>query len=243
MLRKIVLWLALACACAAGAAHANEEAIRKALAEMWGNQVEVEGITKTSILGLYEVRIATEKGKAIVYSDETARYFFLGEIIDNETQTNLTDQRLRKLNAIRFADLPLAQAFKIVRGKGTRQIAYFADPRCPYCRRFDQELAKIDDVTVHVFLLPIIASDSAAVSKAIWCAPDRGKAWVDLMLKQIEPPAAKPNCDTPIEKNLALGQKYRINGTPTFVFADGRRESGAMPAARLSKMLDEASRK
>ena len=243
MLRRIVVWLALACACAAGAAHANEEAVRKAIVEMLGTEAKVEGIAKTGILGLYEVRIGTEEGTRIVYTDEAARYFFIGNILDNETQANLTELRLRKLNAIRFADLPLAQAFKIVRGKGSRQIAYFADPRCPYCRRFDQELAKIDDVTVHVFLLPIIASDSAAVSKAIWCAPDRGKAWLDLMLKQIDPPPAKANCDTPIEKNLALGQKYRISGTPTFVLADGQRTSGAMTAARLSKLLDEVGRR
>ena len=98
-------------------------------------------------------------------------------------------------------------------------------------------------MTVRVFLLPIVASDSPAVSRAIWCAPDRGKAWLDLMLNKVEPPAAKANCATPIEKNLALGEKYRINGTPTFVLADGQLISGLLTAPRLSKMLDEASRK
>jgi len=241
MLRKLALALALACAVTA--AHANEEAIRKAVAEMLGSAVRVEGVTKTGILGLYEVRLATEEGARIVYTDEAANYFFVGNVIDNRTQTDLTEARIRKLNAIRFADLPLAQAFKIVRGKGTRQLAYFSDPRCPYCKRFDQELTKVDDVTVHVFMIPIIAADSAAVSKAIWCAPDRSKAWLDLMLNEIAPPAPKANCETPLEKNLALGKKHRINGTPTLIFADGQRVAGMMPAARLSKMLDETSRK
>jgi len=241
MLRKLLVSLALACAVTA--AHANEEAIRKAVAGLLGDQVKVEGVTKTGILGLYEVRLTTEEGMRIVYTDEAASHFFIGSIYDNKTQTDLTEARMRKLNAIRFADLPLGQAFKIVRGKGTRQLAYFSDPRCPYCRRFDQELTKVDDVTVHVFLIPIIAPDSAAVSKAVWCAPDRSKAWLDLMLKEVEPPAPKANCDTPLEKNIALSKKYRINGTPTLIFADGQRVAGMMPAARLSKMLDEASRK
>jgi thiol:disulfide interchange protein DsbC len=179
----------------------------------------------------------------IVYTDEAASYFFIGNIYDNKTQTDVTELRMRKLNAIRFADLPLGQAFKIVRGKGTRQLAYFSDPRCPYCRRFDQELTKVDDVTVHVFMIPIIAPDSAAISKAVWCAPDRSKAWLDLMLNEVAPPAPKANCETPLEKNLAFGKKHRINGTPTLFFADGQRVAGLMPAARLSKMLDEASRK
>ena len=241
MLRKLAVSLALACAVTA--AHANEEAIRKAVAEMLGSQVKVEGVTKTGILGLYEVRLTTEEGVRIVYTDEAANYFFVGNIIDNTTQTDLTEARMRKLNAIRFADLPLAQAFKIVRGKGTRQLAYFSDPRCPYCKRFDQELTKVDDVTVHVFMLPIIAPDSAAISKAVWCAPDRSKAWLDLMLREVAPPAPKANCETPLEKNLALSKKFRINGTPTLVFADGQRVAGMIPAGRLSKMLDEASRK
>jgi thiol:disulfide interchange protein DsbC len=241
MLRKLAVSLALACAVTA--AHANEEAIRKAVAGLLGDQVKVEGVTKTGILGLYEVRLATEEGTRIVYTDEAAGYLFIGSIYDNKTQTDLTEARMRKLNAIRFADLPLAQAFKIVRGKGTRQLAYFSDPRCPYCRRLDQELTKVDDVTVHVFLIPIIAADSAAISKAVWCAPDRSKAWLDLMLKEVAPPAPKANCETPIEKNLAFSKKHRINGTPTLVFADGQRVAGLMPAARLSKMLDEASKK
>jgi thiol:disulfide interchange protein DsbC len=241
MLRKLAAALALACAVTA--AHANEEAVRKGVATLLGDQVKIDGITKTGFLGLYEVRIATEEGTRIVYTDEAASYFFIGNIYDNKTQTDITESRLRRLNAIRFADLPLAQAFKVVRGKGSRQLVYFSDPRCPYCRRLDQELAKVDDVTVHVFLIPIIAPDSAAVSKAVWCAPDRGKAWLELMLNEVEPPAPKANCDTPLEKNLALSRKYRINGTPTMVFPDGQRVAGLMSAARLSKMLDETSKK
>ena len=130
-----------------------------------------------------------------------------------------------------------------MRGKGTRQLAYFSDPRCPYCKKFDQALQDVDDVTVHVFLIPIIAPDSAAASKAVWCAPDRAKAWLDLMLNEVAPPAPKANCETPIERNLGLSRKYRINGTPTLVFADGQRVSGVLSAARLSKMLDEAGKK
>jgi len=238
MLRIFILCLALAWA---AATSASEEAIRKAVEAMLGSEVKVEGITKTGILGLYEIRLATEEGVKIIYTDEGANYYFLGNIVDNKTQTDLTEARLRRLNAIRFADLPLAQAFKIVRGKGSRPLAYFSDPRCSFCKRFEQELAKLDDVAVHVFLLPVIAPDSAAISKAVWCAPDRSKSWLDLMLNGVAPPPARANCEAPLDKNIALSQKYRINGTPTLVFADGQRVAGMMSAARLSKMLDEAS--
>jgi thiol:disulfide interchange protein DsbC len=237
MLRKLAVSLALACAVTA--AHANEEAIRKAVAGLLGDQVKVEGVTKTGILGLYEVRLATEEGTRIVYTDEAAGYLFIGSIYDNKTQTDLTEARMRKLNAIRFADLPLAQAFKIVRGKGTRQFAYFSDPRCPYCKKFDQELVKMDDITVHVFMLPIISPESGPLSRAVWCSPDRAKAWQDLMLKDIKP-TANGNCPNPIDRNLELGKKLRVNGTPTLVFVDGQRLSGWRPAPQLSQLLDQA---
>jgi thiol:disulfide interchange protein DsbC len=237
MMRKLLFLALLGFALAA---QADEAAIRKAVEGFLGSEAKIEGVAKAGFLGLYEVRIATPEGTQILYTDEQGSHLIIGHVYDPKTETNLTEARLRKLNAIRFADLPLAQAFKIVRGKGRRQLAYFSDPRCPYCKRLDQELTKVDDVTVHVFLLPIIARDSAAVSKAVWCSPDRAKAWLDLMLRGVEP-TAKTTCDTPIEKNLGLGQKYRINGTPTLIFADGQRISGAMPAERLSKLLADVA--
>ncbi|HKC43012.1 MAG TPA: DsbC family protein [Burkholderiales bacterium] len=232
--------LAVLLAAVAVAARADEAAIRKAVEAFVGGDAKVEGIEKAGFLDLYEVRIATREGTRILYTDEGVTHIIIGSVYDAKTEADLTDARLRKLNAIRFDELPLAQSFKIVRGNGTRQLAYFSDPRCPYCRKFDQALQDVDDVTVHVFLIPIIAPDSAAAAKAVWCSPDRAKAWLDLMLKGIEPPAPKASCETPLDKNLALSRKYRINGTPTLIFADGQRVAGWMPADRLSKMLTEA---
>ncbi len=226
----------------AAAARADEAAIRKAAEALLADGAKIEAISKAGFLGLYEVRLSTPEGARILYTDEDGTYFFIGRVIEGKTQTDLTEARERKLNAIRFEDLPLAQAFKIVRGKGTRQLAYFSDPRCPYCRKFDQELTRVDDVTVHVFLIPIIAPDSGAISKAVWCSPDRSKAWLELMLNGVQP-TAKATCDTPIDKNLALSRKYGINGTPTLIFADGQRVSGWMPADKLSKMLADVAKR
>jgi thiol:disulfide interchange protein DsbC len=233
MTRLFVLLVLLG---AAAAARADEAEIRKAAEALLADGAKVEGVAKAGFLGLYEVRLSTPEGARILYTDEHGTHFFVGSVIEAKTQNDITEARLRKLNAIKFEDLPLAQAFKIVRGKGTRQLAYFSDPRCPYCRKFDQELTRVDDVTVHVFLIPIIAPDSASISKAVWCSPDRSKAWLDLMLNGVQP-TAKGTCDTPIEKNVALSRKYGINGTPTLIFADGQRVSGWMPADKLSKML------
>ena len=36
---------------------------------------------------------------------------------------------------------------------------------------------------------------------------------------------------------VELGRKYRINGTPSLVFEDGKRVPGALPAEQVEKQL------
>jgi thiol:disulfide interchange protein DsbC len=45
-------------------------------------------------------------------------------------------------------------------------------------------------------------------------------------------------CDTgALSRNLALGKKHRVNGTPSIVFEDGKRIPGAMGAEGIEKQL------
>ena len=193
--------------------------------------VKVDAVTKTPYLGLYEVHVGTE----IIYTDAKMTYIFSGNIIDAKTMQNLTEKRLSELNAIKWDDLPLDAAFKTVRGNGKRLLAVFVDPNCPYCKRFEKDLAKVDDITVYTFLFPILSQDSKQKAQAIWCSADKSKAWNDLMLNGKVPAAA--SCDTPIEKNLAFARKNNITGTPTLVFVNGERVPGAVSSEQLEKML------
>ena len=202
-------------------AQANEALIRKTL-ESRLQGVKVEGVVKTPYLGLWEVRVGDE----LLYTDEKVSYIFSGNVLDGRNMKNLTEERLQKLTAIKFEDLPFSQAFKVVRGNGRRQLAIFEDPNCGFCKRFEQDLAKLDDVTVHVFLYPILSQNSVDKSKAVWCSSDRAKAWSDLMLGSGTPSASR-GCDNPVDKNIELGRRMRIDGTPTTFLANGQRIVGA----------------
>jgi len=216
--------------------------VRKGVKAFLGEEAKIEGISRAGFLGLYEVLVVRSEGLRILYTDAQAQYFIFGSVIEAKSQTNFTEARLRKLNAISFADLPLDQAVKIVRGKGTRPLAYFADPRCQYCKRFDQELTQVDDVTVYVFLLPIIAKDSAAVSTAVWCSPDRAKAWLELAAApQPKVSPAGTSCPTPLDKVHELGRKLGVNSTPTLFLANGERLSGGLGPDDLKELLDRAA--
>jgi thiol:disulfide interchange protein DsbC len=236
MLKRLVVLvllgpvLALAQAAEPAGRLTNEAIIKRTLENRMGG-VKVEAVAKTPYLGLYEVRLDGE----ILYTDEKMNYIFSGNIIDAKTMQNITEKRLRDLTAIQWENLPLDAAVKTVRGNGKRTLAIFSDPNCPYCKRFEKDLAKVDDVTIYTFLYPILSQDSHEKSKAVWCSADKSKAWSELMLNGTVPTAAR--CDTPIENNLALGRKYRVTGTPTLIFANGERVPGAIAAEQIEKLL------
>jgi len=235
MLRTLALLLALC----ATAAVANEAAIRKALEAKIGAS-KIEGIQPSPIPGLFEVRVRTANGPQILYTDATGTHLIDGSIYHIASGRDLTEERLRKLTAIRFEALPLDQAVKIQRGSGRRTLVMFSDPYCPYCQQFELTLQKIDDIVVYVFMYPVIRPQNADHSKAVWCSPDRAKAWLELAI-QHKRPAAAADCDNPVEKNLELGRSLRVTSTPTLILPTGERIAGGLPLADLQDLLDQAA--
>ena len=235
-----ILFAALALSTTLGAtlqAHAGEAEIRKNLAERIPQFARIDEVRKAPLPGLYEVRI---NGFEIFYTDEQGNYLLQGNLIDVKARKNLTEERLAKLSEIDFDTLPVKDAFKIVRGNGKRKLAVFEDPNCGYCKQFERDLVNVDNVTVYLFLYPVLGQDSVNKSRDIWCAKDKVKAWNDWMVKNVTPTTAA--CDTAaITRNREYGQKYNITGTPTLIFADGSRAPGAIPAAQVEKQLAAAN--
>lgn len=212
---------------------APEDDIRAALKERLPNLPAIDEVSKTPMKGLYEVRV---NGSEIFYTDAKGEFLIQGELIDTRARVNLTEKRQERLSALPFDKLPVKDAFTIVRGKGERQMAIFADPNCGFCKRYEQELATLDNVTLHVFLYPILGPDSQVKSQHIWCAADKGKAWEDWMLRGVRPTPAQ--CDTAaLARNVSFGQTYRISGTPTTFVASGARLTGAVGIADVEKAL------
>ena len=217
-------------------ALAQEPLIRKNLAARLPNLPSIDEVRKTAMPGLYEIRINQSD---IFYTDAKGDFLIQGSLIDTQAKLDLTEQRVNKLSAVSFDQLPLKDAFTIVRGNGKRKLVVFEDPNCGYCKRFERDLDKITDVTVHVLLYPILSADSADKSRNIWCAKDQGKSFTDWMVKDITPAEAK--CDaSAVARNVEFGKKARITGTPTLFFANGSRVPGAIPTDRIEKLLNES---
>ena len=230
---KTLLHTSIAIACMH--THAQDAALKKNLLERVPQLQSVDEIRKTDIPGIFEVRV---NGTDIIYTDAKANYLIQGSLIDTRSRRNLTEERVEKLSAIQFDTLPFKDALTIVRGNGQRKLAVFQDPNCGYCKRFERDLQKVDNVTIYMFLYPVLGEDSKEKSKAIWCARDKTATWLDWMVRDLPPPAAAAMCDSsPIERTLAFGRKHKIQGTPTLVFSNGARVPGAIDSKQVEKQL------
>ena len=240
MLGGIVLLMglpALALDVSKSEAAARELATVKKLLEARFPGAPISNVSKSPYFGLYEAQLDDR----MLYTDAKVNYVLVGSVYDTATRTNLTEQRMRKMNRVAWESLPLELAIKKVKGDGSRKLAVFADADCPFCKRLETEMKGLDNVTVYTFLFPLdqLHPDAARKSARIWCAPDRQKAW-DEWFDSAKLPDNKGECATPIAQTAALGQKFHVVATPTLIFADGTVVPGALPLDRLEAEMKQA---
>lgn len=194
---------------------------------------KITAVRESQIKGIYEVIM----GRNAAYTDETARYMIFGHMFDMKEQKDLTAETIDDLTRIDTSALNEQDAIKIIRGKGERKIYVFSDPDCPHCKRLEHELSKLDNVTIYNFLYPleVLHPDARRKAEAIWCAKDRAKAWNEFMANGKLPKAGR--CETPIDRNLRLGNTLGINGTPTIIFDNGVIVPGVLPAVEIERRL------
>ena len=221
-------------ACSASAAD-DSAAVKKRFTERFPER-NVVSVNATPLNGIYEVVM---QGRQIVYTDTRTDFIFVGDMVDVKKRQSLTEQRMNELSKVDWKALPLDLAVKEVRGNGSRSLAVFSDPDCPFCKKLEQDsLAKLDNVTIYTFLLPLteLHPDAARKSAQIWCATDRTAAWLDLM-RHNKAPQGAASCDTPLARIQTLAKTLGISGTPGLVFPSGKLVPGAISQAEIEKLL------
>lgn len=216
-------------------AHADEASIRKNLAERYPNAPKIISVNPTPLPGIFEVYTDNR----LLYTDANADYLMMGTLVDTRARVNLSQQRLLELKAVKFDSLPFEHAFTLVKGKGERRIAVFSDPDCPFCRELEKELVKLDNLTVHLFLMPLadLHPQAVGIAEAVWCAEDRAQAWRAYMLDGVKPKAGK-TCASPLKDIAKLAAEMNINGTPAIILPNGRILPGAVSSAQLEALLN-----
>jgi thiol:disulfide interchange protein DsbC len=236
MRKSIVVSLATFLVSVAGVASASpsntETELAARLKELYPS-TRITAVRQSEVAGLFEVTM----GRNVAFTDTSGRFFVFGHLFDMREQKDLTAQRLSDINRIDFTQLPLQDAIKTVRGDGSRMLAVFSDPDCPYCKGLESELAKLNNVSIFTFLYPLEGLHPEAKGKAerVWCAPNPAKAWTELM--STGKVAESPKCATPIERINQLANSLGINGTPMMILQDGSLIPGAAPAAEIDRRL------
>lgn len=218
-----------------GNSPGSDAALKKRLEARLG--ASIDSITRLPVAGLLEVRIDQD----IFYTDATGNYILVGNLIDLRSRENLTRKRVEAIKqaalpSFKFTELPLDDAVKVVKGNGKRRVAIFEDPNCVFCKRLEKSIHDLGDVTLYVFLYPVLGPDSLAKSRQVWCAPDRAKAWTEWMQNGTAL-TGEGACQTPLDKTLELGKKLKVEGTPTLFFPSNKRVEGAIEPAELEKLL------
>ncbi|OLZ79015.1 Probable thiol:disulfide interchange protein DsbC precursor [Chromobacterium violaceum] len=232
-LSSAMLMSLAACSQAAGG---NVEDVKKAFLNHFPGK-QVKSVSATPVKGIYELVV---DGRQVVYVNSDASYLFVGDLIDAKNKESLTERKMAELSKVDFNALPFQYAFKDVRGKGERKMAVFTDPDCPFCKKLERESLKdIDNVTIYTFLYPLtqLHPDAMRKSKQIWCSSDKAAAWTAFM-RDGKPLSGPDNCDTPLDKIQALGEKMGITGTPALVFANGRMVPGAIDGGDIEQLLN-----
>lgn len=229
--RLVPLALSLTALCSAPSFAAPEsEAIALAVEKTF--QSKPESVKKMPMLGLWEVIVK----KKIFYVDASVRYVFAGHILDTKKNRDITQERLTELSKISWKSLPLDDAIKVVYGKGQRRLAVFTDTRCAYCRLLEQSIRQVGNVTVYNFLHPTPLSRS--LSRKIFCAQNPAKAYQDYMLDGKEPEGEANKCDaSALDRNVSLGRRLGVAGTPVIIFEDGTTQAGSLAPNDLQARL------
>jgi thiol:disulfide interchange protein DsbC len=185
-------------------------------------------------LGLYEVVINGQ----VLYVSRNYRYLFVGKVIDIQTMSAIGGTRADSSWIMNFAALNPADAIKI--SSGSRSLAVFFDPECPFCKKELGELSTLRDVAVYIYLYPLTELHPSAKHAAgsIWCAKDRVRALFDLSAR-----AKEPDCKTPVDRNTAFAAAHHIAGTPTIILDNGKALSGFIEAPVITHLMEREDQK
>lgn len=184
---------------------------------------------------LEKLDVITEKNRDAYFQ----HWIFGGVFYDMKNQIDLTAPMKKLARMVDVTKFPLENAILREKGKAENTLYVFTDPRCPFCKKLEEELVKLDNVRIYTFLTPLTSlhPDAKEVSAGILCAKDKAQAFEDFMLKgkEIAEPA---KCLTSIEANKHLMMELGIKGTPTLFFENGERATGAMSSDAIQKKFE-----
>ena len=198
--------------------------------------IQPDEIRATPLDNLYEVTF----GARVIYLTADGRYLLQGKIIDLETRTEITEQRLSELKQTAMAKVGEDQMIIFGPDDAKDTVTVFTDIDCGFCRKLHAEMDRYNEEGIRIRYLFYpragIGSDSYKKAVSVWCADDRKAAMNKAKAGQ---DVEARTCENPVEMHYELGQTIRVTGTPALVLDDGEVVPGYVPAHKLRQALDQ----
>jgi len=214
----------------AGKADPRAEVVKKV------GGIKLEDVRMSPINGIYEVTRDAE----ISYVSSDGRYAILGDMIDLDSDDNISETRRRGVRARMIDTVPESEMLVFAPKEPAKYtITVFTDIDCGYCRRLHSQIAEYNRLGIRVryMFFPRSGPDTDSWHKAesVWCASNRNEA---LTRAKNGEDIKSPKCPADIiKRDYELGQKLAVEGTPAIFLASGEMLPGYAPPGQLVKYL------
>ncbi len=215
------------------------EKVRDKVSTMF-QEIKPEHIQPSPIDGWYTVR----KGAVVAYVSADGRYLLQGDLIDLETQVNLSESERNSARIEMMAAISDDEMITFTPDEVKYSVSIFTDIDCAYCRRLHSQIDEYlaQGIEINYLLYPRSGPTSASWIKAeqVWCADDRNEA---LTLAKVDKNFDSHSCDSSmISKHYSLGKEVGLTGTPAIVMSDGTLMPGYLPPLALAERLAVAEK-
>jgi thiol:disulfide interchange protein DsbC len=209
---------------------------RERLAGMF-ESIAPENVKSSPIDGWYMI----QKGSLVAYISEDGRYLLQGDLIDLNSQVNLSEQSRTDARRELMSRVPDNEVILFSPDEVKYSVTVFTDVDCTYCRRLHNQIEQYmaNGIQVRYLLYPRGGPASAAwnTSEAVWCAKDRGEA---LTAAKLDREFESSSCDaSAVQDHYILGQEVGLAGTPAIVLDDGELIAGYLPPDALKTRLEQ----
>ncbi|ODC02191.1 hypothetical protein BFW38_00150 [Terasakiispira papahanaumokuakeensis] len=189
--------------------------------------------------GLYDVVLETGER---LYATADGQYMLAGSLlkITDRGAIDLTEAARAQTRQEALTAIPDDQVIVYpAQGEERAVLNVFTDISCPYCRKFHEEVPKLNQqgVTVRYLAFPRngLTAQAAQSMRNVWCAKDKAEALTAAKAGESVETSA---CDTDrVAEQYELGLKLGVQGTPALMLPDGRMVPGYVPVDRLITSL------
>ena len=193
---------------------------------------------ESPIPGLYQFA----QGAEVFYISADGRYVMQGEMIDLQTQNNVTEAFRASERVKALTQLDPKTMISVMPNAPQYQVTVFIDVDCPYCRVMQQNILEYTQrgIAIRYLAFPRSGPESVAALRMsqVWCSPDRLSA---LLLAETDQPLpnSRGDCTNIIRDHFATGLRMGIASTPSVILEDGTLIPGFVAPANLEAILSQ----